>query len=427
MSINKNGLIQHLLITGKKEEESWDKLANSFEFRSGEDARNHWKWYRNKNKNIIEKKETLINTLEEFEQKINSERGEGTVKWLSSKEVLTEEEIYKECKMNPEKWILTQIWHKKRGNGFVYSADFKLKFTKTQKQENEGIDKILTFLSIFNSKYIPIQKNDVIINENYNDSNVVFISLTDLHLDKATEDNLTIDKKISTFHYILDKLLYRAYKNCLIDEVVYVTGNDIFNNDNIQGSTTHLTPQFNNCSWHQSYEKVFEMQVKAISKLKQFCNKLTVIHCSSNHDRTKGFYLAHALEVYFKSDKSIVFNRSAEETKVYTYGVNFIGIHHGDTTPEKLPLYFASKYGKQWGECKYREVAIGDKHSKKSWQLRIKSTEDDIEGVRIFMTPSLGGFGQWDKQQLYDNTIQSGIIRFYSKETGYKGEMEEKI
>ena len=119
MNKDQLGLIKHLLkVGGKTQEECWSDLANKYGFVSGEHARNCWKAYR-KNHTKENVKEALSN-IEEFESLIDKEKGEGTVKWISTKEVLTEEEIYKECKMDPNKWLLVNIWHKKRSTGFVY-------------------------------------------------------------------------------------------------------------------------------------------------------------------------------------------------------------------------------------------------------------------------------------------------------------------
>lgn len=421
---NKIGLINHLLLEGKNKDKSWTDLASLFSFPSAEDARNHWKWYRRVNKNIIETKESLINTLDEYESKINNEKGEGTVKWISTKKALTEKEIYRECKMDDAKWIMTQIWHKKRGTGFVYSADFKLKFNNHIDNVKIDIDNLL---KNYKTTYCPLRKEDIFQNNKFADPCAVFISLTDAHLDRLTTHGRTLTDGIKQYLDTVEYLIMKSFCCNLVDEVIYVVGNDLFNSDTYFSETTAGTQQHDNVMYDESYEKIFDMQVQAINKLKQFCNKLHIKFVPGNHDRTKGFYLVHALEVYFKSDKNIIFDRGADNTKVYIYGDNFIGMHHGDTKPEDLPLYFASKYYKEWGLAKYKEIGIGDKHVKKSWQLRIKLTEDEMNGVRVFMTPSLCDNSLWEKNGLMDTSITSGICRIYSKKDGKIGEFEKRI
>lgn len=430
MNKNKQGLINHLIKFGKTDEYSWEKLATKFDFTNAESARNTWKVYRKEN-NIDTEYQDLkedIQYIEEkvkdlFESKTNKESGINNT-LFSTKTVLTEPEIYIECKMDPIKWLLVNIWHKKRGTGFVYSADFKLK-------SNNHIDNIQTnidfLLKNYKSNYIPIKKEDVIINSKFTDPCAVYISLTDSHLDRLTTHGRSIDNAIEQYLDTIEFLIMKSWCCNLVDEVVYVIGNDLFNSDTYFSETTAGTQQHDNVMYDESYEKIFDMQVKAINKLKQFCSKLHIKFVPGNHDRTKGFYLVHALEVYFKEDKNIVFDRGADNTKVFIYGENFIGMHHGDTKPEDLPLYFASKYYKQWGTAKYKEIGLGDKHVKKSWQLRIKPTEDELNGIRVFMTPSLCDNSLWEKNGLMDTGIACGICRIYSKKEGKIGEFEKRI
>lgn len=413
---NKQGLINFLLKFGKTDEYSWNKLATKFSIVSGESARHIWNIYKNKNG------QNLSN--DDFESNIDKEKGIGSFKWISTISTLTEEEIYKECKMDPSKWKLTNIWHKKRSTGFVYSANFKLIFGNSIDNTKNLIEDLL---KNYKSKYTPINKKDILINDKFTNPCSVFISLTDAHLDRLTTGNRTIDDAVKQYLDTVEWLIIKSYASNLIDEVVYVIGNDLFDSDTFYSETTNGTQQHSNVMYDESYEKIFDMQVQAINKLKQFCNKLHIKFVPGNHDRTKGFYLVHALEVYFKKDSSIIFDRGAENTKVYTYGNNFIGMHHGDTKPEGLPLYFASKYFKEWGKARFKEIALGDKHVKRSWEQKIKPTEDEYSGVRIFMTPSLCDNSLWEKNCLYDTSISAGICRIYDKQDGKTMEIEKRI
>jgi len=424
---NKEGLISYLLMDGKKVNESWETLSKTFGFNNGESARNCWKAYRNNHLNktqIDNHYEKALDIIEEFEQKINTEKGTASTTFLSSKEVLTVDEIYKECKMDPAKWVMTQIWHKKRATGFVYSADFKLK-------PGNHIDNVATIinevLNKYKTLYIPTKKEDIIINQNFVDPIAVYISLTDAHLDRLTTNGRSLKDATQQYLEVVDHLIMKSYCCNLVDEVVYVIGNDLFDSDTYFSETTAGTQQHSNSMYYDAYEAIFDMQVKAICKLKQFCNKLHIKFVPGNHDRTKGFYLVHALEVYFKSDKNIVFDRGAENTKVYSYGNNFIGMHHGDTKPEALPLYFAKKYAKEWGSSKFQEIGIGDKHQKKSWDLKVKPSDEDMNGVRIFMTPSLCDNTLWEKNGLLDTGITAGVCRWYNKYEGKTGELEKRL
>lgn len=424
MDKNRNGLIQYLKKNGQMK--PWAFLAERFGFCSGNAARNTWRRYKMSN-GLIESKgiyPQLESFANEYEANINKEHGTSNVKWISTKEVLTEAEIYTECKMDPTKWIMTNIWHKKRGLGFVYSANFKLIPINIQQEKNKSIAE---FLHHYKNIYNKLSKNDILQNSNFSDPCCLLISLTDSHLDMLDFKETSLDERILEYKKVLDQLVYKAYQSNYIEEIVYVIGNDMFNTDNFLNMTTQLTQQYPNSQWDVAYEKIFNMQVACIQKLKQFCNRLHVLTVTGNHDRTKAFYLTHALEVYFHSDSTIVFDKTSEPTKVYTYGATALFFHHGDDKMEKLPLYMASKYAKQWGSTRYHEVGVGDKHHKKSWSMKIGIDGEEIDGVRIFMTPALCGPNQWSKGKLFDNAIQAGICRIYNKEKGYCGEFEERV
>lgn len=423
MIINKNGFFNFLLKNGKTNNYSWDFLAQKYGFANGESARHAWKKVKN-NSFINNKKKEFIQAIDEYTSKINKETGLGEITFVSTKHTLTDTEIYKECKMDPSVWVLTQIWHKKRATGFVYSANFKLLTKKDTQVIGKNIEDILTN---YKTKYVPITKQDIIQNTKFIDPVAVYISLTDSHLDRLTTNKRSFEDATQQYLDTVQYLTMKAYSSFLVEEIVYVIGNDLFDSDTYYNETTDGTQQHSNVMYDVSYEGIFAMQVKAISKMKQFCNKLHIKFVPGNHDRTKGYFLVHALEVYFKSDKNIIFDRAATNTKVYTYGQNFIGMHHGDTKPESLPLYFATKYSKEWGPREFKEIGLGDKHVKRGWELKIKPTEDEYSGVRIFMTPSLCDNSLWEKNKLYDTSISAGICRIYSKTEGKVGEYERRL
>ena len=127
MQSNRQQLLEHLLKHGR-DQQTWSDLAKRFSIKNGDAARKIWQRYRIKcKKPLLLQKEDLIQQLDEYEQKVNLEKGESNVKVFSTKEAMTAEEIYAECKIDKSKWLLTQFWQKKRRNGFTYSADFKLK------------------------------------------------------------------------------------------------------------------------------------------------------------------------------------------------------------------------------------------------------------------------------------------------------------
>ena len=73
--------------------------------------------------------------------------------------------------------------------------------------------------------------------------------------------------------------------------------NDFFHTDNYQHQTTNGTPQDTIMDYAEEYELGFALLVDTINMLRQHSSTVHVILVQGNHDRTKSFYLAHALDV----------------------------------------------------------------------------------------------------------------------------------
>lgn len=339
------------------------------------------------------------------------------------REIQTLDELIERCKIDTDTWDITKYVQNYWGN--VNDPHWQVKAFLSAKKELES-DIITDLLESYKSKYQPLTKEQVLQNETYLRKKLLLVSMADFHLDKRTLDGKTLEEKVELYDKILSKLVYSAYGSHRLDEICYLISNDFLHTDNYQESTTRGTPQQSSTSWHNAYEVGFDVQVKAISKLKQFCTTLRVIHVPSNHSRTKEYYMAHALEVYFKPDANIIFDRTAEPTKAITYGNTFIGMHHGDVRDyNQLPTYFASKFRKQWGESKFTEIALADKHHRKEWKHSL--TKNEIHGTRMFICPSLSGADTWHKDSLFDLAIPASVARIYDFETGYCGELEARI
>lgn len=406
--MSKNLLINHLTTLGKNL--SWSELAAKYNISSGDAARSIWR----RNKEILQDS-FVINIVDEIESIIDNEKGESQVKFTSSSNCLSDEEIYKECRVDSTKWILTQIWHKKTLNGFNYSAKFKLK-------EASQKDYLLEFLKNYKSSYKPIDK--VILNKTDKSKNCLLLSLPDFHLDKLVISNNDVGKHIQNYETILEKILIKSCSSYLIDEIVFVIGNDFFHTDSSNNTTTKGTPLQVTIDWDLAYEKGFDLMIRSISKIKQFCNKLNIILVQGNHPSNKEFYLTHALEVYFKPDKNISFNRSKSNLKVHQYGETLFCFNHGNNINDKLPLAFATSFHKEWGACKYKEIILGDKHHNSEKMIKFQG---ETNGVRMRILPALCGTDTWHQDNLFINAIQAGIGLIYDVEKGKVGEFEERL
>lgn len=361
---------------------------------------------------VKEKLEDVFNSLKSLKENFEKGTLESTI--TTSFDPKTIEDLYKEHQVNPEIYVIKNYWSKKQPNGNFTSSVFAVRKTIDTAEPYEFVK----LLKNYDSPYTPIKKSEICVNSAFTRPSCLILHLTDFHLDKQDIYGTTLEEKKKQFYEVATKLLYRAYQSNYIDEIVFVLGSDMLHTDTYQGTTTNLTPQDSNTTWHNAFTQAFDIYATTIKLLSQFCNKLNVILVPGNHDRSKSFYLAHGLEKYFERDDNILFDTNPIPRKVYTYGSTFIGLHHGDCKITDLPLIFAKEYCKEWGQCTYHQILTGDKHH---------LFEKEIQGVRIRQLPSLSKEDNWHNHANYVNSVKAAMAIIYDKEYGCCMTIEERL
>lgn len=325
-----------------------------------------------------------------------------------------EEELAALHKIDLVKYKISNYWSKLKPNGDFNSSVLAV----LRKVEDMTGKDIITTLDKYTSKYQPLNKKDLILNHSFDAPTCAFIDITDFHLDKLDIHNNTIEYKLDQYNKLLDTLLFKAYQSNHLEEIAFVIGSDMLHTDNIFNQTTKGTQQEVIMKWNDSFDMAFDIYVQSINKLKQFCEKLNVILVSGNHGRTKEYYLAFALKKYFENEPNIKFDISTDPRKVFMYGNTFIGLHHGNTKIENLPIVFAKEFAPQWGVAKYHEIKVGDKHH---------FMEKDYHGVRIKQLPACSNADSWHNDNNFVNSVQSAICSIYDKVKGRCMDIEERI
>jgi hypothetical protein len=249
----------------------------------------------------------------------------------------------------------------------------------------------------------------------------VELSLSDYHLAKRHIDGDNSPyERCKRYFTTATTLIYNVKSLYDIDTIVFPISNDFFHTDNYQHQTTAGTPQDTIVDYAHEYELGFELLVDTITMMKKLCNNIQVVLVQGNHDRTKSYYLAHALDVYFKADPNIYFDREHSTVKATLLGETFIGYHHGNCKIEDLPLLFAThpEYSQLFGYAKYREVHTGDKHHYMA---------KEVKGVRIQQMPSLSGTDRWHQDNNFVHSVRAALALVYDKELGKICEFEERI
>lgn len=357
----------------------------------------------------------VANYISELEDRVvecNEEKGTFKSSVVAAFEPKNHEELAKLHNVDLSKYKISTYWTKQRGDKFTSSLLCSLiKGTEFSPEDFADYVKDYKPPTIF---YKPSS------HQKTHQSTDVLISIADFHLDRQTNRRDTIAQRSIEYLNIVRSLGERAAAQSYVNRFIFVIGNDFFNSDTYQGTTTNGTPQDNSASFAESYEQGFAVLAEAILTLAALAETVDVILVQGNHDRTKGYYLAHALDVFFKDNDNITFDRTHSTTKYTLAGDTFIGFHHGNTKIDELPLLFAtgSDSAYPFGVSKYREVLTADKHHYMA---------KEIKGVRIQQMPSLANPSNWEIDGNFINNVRAGLAIIYHPTKGRLGELEERI
>jgi hypothetical protein len=316
-------------------------------------------------------------------------------------------------KINLDKYIIVNYWSKLLPNGKFTSSIF----SKKKEAKDYTAEDFAKFLVDYKSNYIP-QPQPELERAKLID---VEISLSDFHLAKRHIDgDNSPSVRCKRYFEAATNLIYDVKALYDIDRIVFPISNDFFHTDNFQHQTTAGTPQETIVDYAHEYELGFALLVDTIGMLKNVCKELHVVLVQGNHDRTKSYYLAHALDVYFNVEPNIYFDREHSVVKATMLGETFIGYHHGNCKIEDLPLLFATHpdYSQMFGYAKYREVHTGDKHHYMA---------KEVKGVRIQQMPSLSGTDRWHQDNNFVHSVRAALALVYDKELGKISEFEFRL
>ena len=315
------------------------------------------------------------------------EKGTTEIKFHHTAEVLGEEEIWQETKMDKTKWKFVQVYHKKFGKGFLYTANFRAKQEDSVEVFQENFKE---FLKDFKPSAQIIKH--CVFNEKPKIS--LILPKQDAHFNKLDiYGNNDIENRFSVNHFSILNMLKKAEATNFIKEVVYIIGSDQFNSEWTE-ATTKGTIQKNILSHQEAFKAICNHEVKVINTLISYSEKVKIVFIPGNHDQFVGWHLIDWLESYYRNEAFISFNTSVENTKYYKYGNTAVMLNHGDAIkPKELAAKFPIGFKESWSSCDNFVILCGDKHFE---------TSNDFNGIKFYQVPQLSSAkGSWDDKQGY--------------------------
>jgi len=284
-------------------------------------------------------------------------------------------------------------------------------------KEDYGLDeqKIFDNVNKFIEGYSPDYKK--IKREKGN--HLLVINPADIHIGKYANEIETGEKYNSETAVLrvlegVQGLIDKA-KGFDIDRVLFCIGNDVLHIDNVYNTTTKGTHQDVDGKWWEHYEIALMLYVKCVEMLREVA-PVDVLHSMSNHDYQSGFHLAHTLKSWFRKTDDVTFDISVSNRKYYVYGLNLIGLEHGDGAKmDKLPLLMANEKPKEWSETKYRYWYLHHIHHKvKHKWLDAK----DFIGVTVEYMRSPSASDSWHARKGFCGVPKACEGFLHDKESG---------
>lgn len=251
---------------------------------------------------------------------------------------------------------------------------------------------------------IPKTLRSIVTPEINNDRNLLEISIFDLHIGKLAWGGETFenyDVKIARKRFLtsIEKLLINA-TGFNYERILFPVGNDFFNSDTMENTTTKGTQQDEDLRWQKTFDVGVRLLVDAINLLKQTGVPVDVVVIPGNHDFERSYYMGKYLEAWYNNDSTVSINNHASPRKYYRYGNLLLGLTHGSEEKESsLPMLMATDVESKpmWSETKFHEWHLGHIHRKRTVQYDINKSRllnEDL-GVTIRYLSSLTGTEEW--------------------------------
>lgn len=242
-----------------------------------------------------------------------------------------------------------------------------------------------------------------------NNQNLLEVSLPDFHLGKT--DGKSIQQQCDLYVESIIELVEKV-RGINITKILLPTGNDLFNSDTLDHTTTRGTPQLDNAPWQLTFRSGVKAVMKSIEYLKTIA-PVDIVIVQGNHDYQKCFYLGEVLEAYYTLDKNVTIdNEINSPRKYYKFGKTLFGYTHGDKEKMfNLPLTMAVEESVSFAETDNHYWRLGHLH---------KEMVNEFQGVVVETLPALCNQDEWHKKMGY-NSKRKAKAYIWNYERGMEG------
>jgi hypothetical protein len=244
------------------------------------------------------------------------------------------------------------------------------------------------------------------------------VMIPDIHFGKLTwNDESGQDYDIKIAETAVKNALARLLLYCEkydIKKILIPIGNDFFNTDNKEETTTHGTPQQEDTRWSKTFRKGHQLARYMIDQCALIA-PVDVMIIQGNHDEQRTFYLGEVIDAVYSKNPNVTVDNRTKKRKYYAFGKNLIGFTHGywEAYEKKLNLmpYEAPDL---WAKSLWREWHTGDKHHEE----KINVTTSESIGIVMRIIRSLSAADCWHFDKGFIGAIQAAEGFLWHPEEG---------
>ena len=341
---------------------------------------------------------------------------------LPKTRIRTLEELLAHCQVDLSVWeverFLVNKWEmgytvgfqeKKRG---AVEPLFQVKATLKKRPQIIAIKSEIESLKEAAKSFARLPK--AVVRKSAKTGNILEINVPDLHAGKLAWSKETgfknYDTKIAleTFRNALETLLSRV-AHFEFESVLFVTGNDLLNSDDLAGRTTAGTYVDTDGRYHKTFVSVRDALISAVERLRLVA-PVKIVSCPGNHDNLSAWHVADSLECYFHRYEDVTVDNSPKARKYHQFGNVLLMFTHGNTGKRQdYPLLMASEEPQMWGSSKFREAHTGHVHQTRT---------EEQHGVRVRILPALYPPDAWHAANGYTGNLRVAEAYVWNKDEG---------
>lgn len=368
------------------------------------------------------------------------EKNEATIEWVSGSNyapnhIKTLDDLLKETKVDLNIWKVTKEIVNKWDvtamvNGYPETIEnFQVKAflerdAKTIRERQIG-ELFIDMVKNYTPPVVNVKSRDFFT---FKENNLLEISIFDLHIGKLAWGGETFenyDTKIarSRFLYSIETLLKHA-SGFQFSKILFPVGNDFFNSDTLENTTTKGTQQDEDLRWQKTFDVGIRLLVDGINVLKKMGVPIEVMVIPGNHDFQRSYYMGSVLGAWFNNDTQVTINNHASPRKYFRFGKVLLGFTHGSEEKEaSLPMIMANDIEAKphWSDTTFHEWHLGHIHRKRNIKFTVlekdRTLNEDL-GVTVRYLSSLTGTEEWHHKKGFIGAVKAADAFVWNDELG---------